>query len=78
MSIIAVRVNGGGGGGGLGVEPILTTGKSVVVFTYTFFMSCSLFSLQRLEELEEIDCWKKVNNINYILKLIKNILLYLV
>jgi hypothetical protein len=55
-------------GGGGGMEPSLATAKSVFFFTYTCFMLYSLFYAQRLEELEEIDCWKKVYNINYIFR----------
>jgi hypothetical protein len=58
----------GGGGGGGRVEPVLTTAKRV------FVSCCNLFSVQRLEELEEIDCWKKVYDNTYIfLELVKEI-----
>jgi hypothetical protein len=47
------------------VEPALTTTKKA--FSSLFIIVSYLFSAQRLEELEEIDCWKKVYNINYII-----------
>jgi hypothetical protein len=50
--------------------------KCCRLYTYTCFMLYSLFSVQRLEELEEIDCWKKVNSINYILKLVTDIFVF--